>query len=433
MNSLDKFNHFIRAAKGRLGSVAKALSVSVLNQVIGSGTSFVLGLYLVRILVPAEFGLYGIGFAIVLLYSGVGNALFLTQMVVHVPEKAPEERLLYAARMLTALLIFCVLSAVLASLILVVGNQIWLPLRAYDDAIIAIVAASLAYLIKDFFVRHSYTARKEIWALGINSGIAIALFLLLFVQHQNQGGIIAVEVLWYFAISNLVGVFIGFLLVRLPLLSISIKEIINDWKEAWHGGVWALGGGVVIWSQSQAYVYVTAVIAGPAAVGMANAAKLLITPAVFLLTATNQVLMPRLATLRVTNVNKMLKISDYVAIGFVLFALIYTLFFWVRRDALLALIVGDKYQNITQLVLAWCFVLIFQFSRTGTSVVLQVMKKFRRIMLDNLWSAIAAILCAVILLPLLGVLGAVIGTAIGELILSALLYKAVGRYRRKAN
>ncbi|WP_172588521.1 lipopolysaccharide biosynthesis protein [Ferriphaselus amnicola] len=412
--------------------MARSLSISVLNQVISSGANFALGLYLVRVLSPTEFGLYGIGFAIVLFYAGVGNALFLTQMVVHVPEKAPEERLLYAARMLAALLIFCVLTAMPALAILGVGKLVWPLLNEYVGSLVAVLASCLAYLLKDFFVRHAYTARKEVWALIVNSAIAIVMLASLLVWHHGASDVSATGALWIFAMSNLVGVLVGLLLVKLPLSLVTANKVILDWKEAWRGGVWALGGGVVIWSQSQAYIYVTALIAGPAAVGMANAAKLLITPALFLVTAANQILMPRLATLRVTNINKMFKTSEYVALAFILFAMMYTLFCAFWGGEILAIIVGNKYQDIAPLILAWCLVLIFQFSRAGTSVVLQVMKEFKRIMFDNLWSAVVAIICTVFLLKQLGVQGAVLGAAIGELILSVLLYRAVLVHKRKA-
>ena len=75
----------------------KALSVSVLNQAVSSGTNFVLGLYLVRVLTPANFGLYSIGFAIGIFFFGIGNSLFLTQMVVHTPGKSENDRMQYAA------------------------------------------------------------------------------------------------------------------------------------------------------------------------------------------------------------------------------------------------------------------------------------------------------------------------------------------------
>ena len=118
MRQIRQLFEAIAEHKVRSRSFGKALSISVINQVVSSGTNFALGIYLVRALTPTEFGLYGIGFAIALLYSGVGNALLLTQMVVHVPDKANEDKLHYAARVLVLAAVFSLLTALLAGLVL---------------------------------------------------------------------------------------------------------------------------------------------------------------------------------------------------------------------------------------------------------------------------------------------------------------------------
>src|SRR5690242_17112757 len=81
----------------------KALSTSVLNQALSSATNFALAFVLVRALSTADYGSYSIGTAVCYLCAGVGNALFLVQMVVHTPDKAPEDRFPYAVRILVAL------------------------------------------------------------------------------------------------------------------------------------------------------------------------------------------------------------------------------------------------------------------------------------------------------------------------------------------
>ena len=188
--------------KGQTKAIGKALSISAINQVVSSGTNFALGIYLVRVLTPTDFGLYGIGFAISLFYAGVGNALFLTQMVVHVPDKAQEDRLPYAARMLVALAVFCALTVSVVGFVMALGGVWSHLLHEYVDLGMAVTAASIAYLLKDFFVRHAYTARKEIWALVINVFVALALAALLMVQHQFPTGIDSTSALWIYAASN---------------------------------------------------------------------------------------------------------------------------------------------------------------------------------------------------------------------------------------
>jgi len=84
--------------------------------------NFLFGLYLVRNLPPVEFGLYGIGFAITLFYAGIGNAMFLTQMVVHIPNKAAEDREPYAARICLIMMLFCLVTAFLLVVLVYAGG-----------------------------------------------------------------------------------------------------------------------------------------------------------------------------------------------------------------------------------------------------------------------------------------------------------------------
>lgn len=411
--------------KGQSQAIGKALSISAINQVVSSGTNFALGIYLVRVLTPTEFGLYGIGFAITLLYSGVGNALFLIQMVVHVPDKAQEDRLPYAARMLVALVIFCTLTSIVAGLLLLLGSAWSQLLHQYIGLAFSIVAASVACILKDFFVRHAYTARRETWVLRVNVAVAAALAILLLVQFRFASSFNSESALWIYAVSNMVGVVVGFALIRLPIWAVRMHKLIDDLREAWVGGRWALSGTSIIWAQSQAYMYVTAVFVGPVGVANANAARLLITPAIFLIPVLSQVVMPRFASLRATNPQKMLQVSGLFTTGLIMFSVVYSVVLLGSVDVIAPVLLGVKYGQIAPLVAAWCLVLIIQFSRSGTSIVLQVMKEFRTLTLLNAVSVVVAIVAAVALMQIVGVSGAILGSALGELLLSVLLYKAV--------
>jgi len=408
-----------------LAGYGKVLSVSVLNQVVSSGTNFALGIYLVRVLTPTEFGLYGIGFAIVLLYSGLGNALFLTQMVVHVPDKAEEDRLPYASRMLVAVAIFCLLTTLIVSLLIAFG-WVWAPLSGkYFGLGMAITAASTAYLLKDFFIRHAYIVRKEAWALYVNIFTALALVGLLLAQYQFFPEINSTSALWIFSASNIGGALFGLVLAQLPILTVSLYQLKTDMREAWVGGKWALTGVGVTWSQTQAYMYVSAIFAGPSAVGYANAARLLIAPALFLMPAVTQLVMPRLATLRTTNAERMFRISWKFTVVMGSFAVVYSAILLGLADEITPVLLGEGYEHVTALVAAWCLVLIFQFLRSGTVIVMQVIKEFRAITLLNAVSLSVAIIIAVFLMQVIGVQGAILGTAAGELIFSMLLYRAI--------
>lgn len=412
-------------------AISQALSISAINQVVSSGANFALGIYLVRVLTPADFGLYGIGFAISLFYSGVGNALFLTQMVVHVPDKTPEDRLPYAARMLVSLILFSAITALFAGLLLVFGSALSQVIHQYVGLTISIIAASVTFIIKDFFVRYAYTARRESWALLVNVAVAITLAVLLLLQLHFAIDLNPENALWIYAVSNMMGAVVGLGMIRLPILTVRMHQLGVDIREAWVGGSWALIGVAVTWSQTQAYMYVTAVFVGPVGVAYANAARLLITPALFLMPAVSQVVMPRLASLRASNPQKMLKFSNLFSRCLIIFSVIYSVILLGIVDLITPALLSDKYQNIIPLVVAWCMVMIFQFSRGGSTIVLQVMKEFRILTLVNSASVGIALVIAVTFIHLVGVQGAILGTGVGELVFSVLLYRTVKKLNAK--
>lgn len=409
-------------------ALGKAVSVSVLNQVLSSGTNFALGIYLVRILQPADYGLYGIGFAISLFYAGFGNALFLTQMVVHAPDKATEDRLPYAGRMFVLVASFCLCTIGLLTVLMLFGINVWEPVAHHAGLIAAITAASIAYLLKDFFVRHAYTARKETWALYVNASVAFALAALFLILLQTRTAINSTTGLWIYAASNMTGAVIGLILVRLPLHSLTTSALIMDAREAWRGGKWALGGTSFSWLQSQAYMYITAMLAGPIGVAHANAARLFITPAAFLMAALSQVIMPRFATQFAIHPEKIQKIWGLFTMGLIAAAVLYSTVLLSTLDIITALLLDGKYEHITPVIIAWCLSLIVQFSMGGSSIVLQIMKLFKKLTLLHIKSSLLAVFAVFLLTKLFGVQGAILGAAVGELALSTLMYLTIKKY-----
>lgn len=414
----------------------KALSISVINQAVVSSTNFLLGLYLVRVLSPKEFGFYGIGLTVVLLYLGVGNALFLTQMVVRIPDKTPDKRKKYAARMLVATVIFATTTGSFAagSLIVWGGWSAWSS--PYIYLIGAIAGAATGALLKEYFVRQAYSARREARALKTNISVSIVIVALLGYCHFYGNIHAGWQVLWIYASGQFVGAAVGLFFAKLPCRGLSLKAVFNDVNEAFTGGRWALGGVTVTWAQSQAYTYVTALSLGAAGVGYANAARLLIAPLMFLMPALNQLTIPRLAELRVKERRSMMNIGFYITIGLLIIAMIYSSILLCFSDIFASLLLGDKYHSypgIMTLVVVWCLVMHMQMLRSGAANLLQALKRFRALMMANVLSAAAAVIGAIALSELFGIPGAILGTGIGELCLAALLWRVLWLERKKTN
>ncbi|HBY86812.1 MAG TPA: hypothetical protein DEO86_13170 [Colwellia sp.] len=416
----------------KLKGFAKTFSVSFLNQIVGSGSNFLLGLYLVRVLMPEDFGLYGIGFAIVLLFTGFGNALFLTQMVVHLPDKMPEHRNDYASSMLIMLMAFCLVVSILICCIGVSANYILVDVRQYVVFSFAVLAASIANLMKWYFIRHAFSFKKETNALTVNASWAIICLLLFVFAKYIQFDLTASVALFFCAIAGTFSSIIGFFINNLPLRKNCNRAIISDFKEAFQGGRWALGGVSVTWLQSQAYVYISAILFGTVGVAFANAAKIFISPFTFIIPAVNSIVLPRLAEQRSKDHKQMMTFSFHYSLAFFTFGLCYLIFLMLTLELIFPLVIGDKYTiyELKPLIVLWGIVMVFQLVRNGASNLLQALKSFKALMLNNLVSGVVAISFTYMLAIQFGVLGALSGVAIGEFLLSIMLWNKIKKLNK---
>lgn len=424
MKRISEFIGIIKAHQGKK-VLGKALSVSALNQLVSSGTNFVLGIYLVRMLPPAEFGLYGIGFAISLFYFGIGNSLFLTQMVVHMPDRAPEARVPYAGRMFLLVALFCTITLLLFTLLLAIGGYIWESVVRHAEFASAIMTASVTYLFKDFFVRHAYNVRRESWALSIHGAIACIMAILLWLHHLFVTSFSAETALWIYALAQVSGAILGYLLARLPVAGHQVNTLFGDLRESWHGGKWASITNLVYFARTQAHTIVVVFLLGPIEVAKLNATRLLVTPATILTPALSQIAMPRLASAREQGERRLIVLGRLVALTLLTIALFYCVILLGNYDFIVDIVLEDSYQDLFVITALWCLYTCLLAIRNSAEMIGQVRKEFIRLSSANTFSAFVSLAATYWLTFLYGVSGALMGLIVGEIILIILFYRFV--------
>lgn len=424
-SNIKRIVDLINAIKAREGKIvlAKALSVSVLNQVVSSGTNFALGVYLVRMLPPSEFGLYGIGFAISLFYFGIGHSLFLTQMVVHTPEKHPDDRVPYAGRMFLLVSLFCAATILLIALLLLTANLVWESVAQHTQLASAIMAASITYLLKDFFVRHAYNVRRESLALLIHAVIACTMAVLLWLQYQYVKDISVELALRIYAVAQASGAILGYISSRLPVANHQRCQLFDDLDEAWHGGKWASITNLVYFARTQAHTIVVASLLGPVGVATLNAARLLVTPAIMVTPALSQVTMPRLAAARSQGDDRLKNLGRWVSFALLVIALLYSAILLGGYGTIVNKIYGEKYQEIFMITVLWCLYACLLALRNGAEMTGQVLKEFKYLSSANTYSTIITLIVSYSLTVNFGLFGAMIGLILGEIVLIILISK----------
>ncbi|WP_242371204.1 lipopolysaccharide biosynthesis protein [Anaeromyxobacter sp. SG26] len=404
---------------------ARPFATSVLNQALSSATSFAIAFVLLRWLSPSDYGAYGIGMSICYFYAGVGNAAIITQMVVHFPDRPVEERRHYAARMMVALALACGTTLLVVALA-ASSFRAALSDRAPALALaLAVALAAVCYLLKDFFIRFAYTSRAETDALIVNGVAAATLALALSGAWLLRWELDAAGALLVFALSQSSGVLAGLWKAKLPLRAVRWTALVEDAREAWGHGRWALGGVAVSWLQTQGYAYVTLASLGAEGVGRANAARLLISPFLLLTPAINQVIMPRLAEHRAQDPRNAVRVASRVTLASLGFAVLYAVVLILSTGTMVPFVLGPKYSGMTALVAAWCVVLVCTLLRDGAANLFYAMKQFRAVTVTNAISASAALVATLVLVRALGGPGAVLGSAVGEIFLAAMLWERV--------
>lgn len=416
----------VRVRLRALVAFSPRLATSVSNQVVSSGANFAFGQYLIRTLSPFDFGLYGISISMCLLYAGLGNALFLTQMVVRLPDKSERARPAYKASVLAQLGVFGGLSLVIAAVSHLSFVAAGYRNHATTNLILATAVAAVANLAKSYFVTLAYSDLEEYKALCVNVSWAAALAIALVVSTKLGGISTAGSAMWLFAIANIIAVPIGLAANRLPLRGVSRAAMWEDFAEAFAGGRWAVGGVGVTWIQSQSYMYVCALSVGPTGVALANAARLIIAPFTFLMPALTQLVLPRLAQMRAA------KKSVYRG-GLVYSTLLvgmgaaYLAASGVGAKRLIPLLIGQNYSydQVLPIAATWGVILLLQLSKEGASLAMQASKRFRGLALANAATAAISVVATAVLAVRYGVSGAVIGVGVGEALLTLLLWERI--------
>lgn len=400
--------------------------VSVANQIVYSGTNFAFTMYIIRALSPEQYGQYVICFSIVLLYASVGNALFLTQMVVHIPEIEINNRSLYCVNMLGICFVFVLITVIITvflKLLFSKTNSIYLDTSLF----FAITAASVSTLLGNFFVRHAYSIYLEKKALIKNLSTAIVTFFALVVCNLQGCMVSASQALWIYALANFTGAGVGLINSGLSIKYIKFKTMWSVMCQSLSGGRWALGGVAVIWAQSQSYMYVTAYLLGVEGVATINAGRVLISPFTFLMPAFEQLILPRLAQNRLKNPSHLISIGIQYALGMVLAGFLYVTCVAAAGQWVIPLFIGHKYDaNIVFVIFyAWSFVLLFQLCRTAASQIFQANLQFKSLTLANIISALVTVLASFLLSSSFGLVGAVLAVGLGEFFLVLLLVRSI--------
>jgi O-antigen/teichoic acid export membrane protein len=391
----------------------------VADQALTSAENFAVGVILVRNCTKAEFGLYVLGYGILVLGWSLIAALITAQMssVLSRESLSREERQAQCSSLLRALLVACIVTTSGGYLVTLLLTQV--QIVASDDTYYWLFLSSAlpGMCLRDFMRRYFFQERSEVRALIMDASalaLTVATLGTMAALHASHLNSVAAATL---ALGGLaVGIW-GIVAGGLSPKKQS-DEVRAPFKSSWSAGNWNIGATFVSWIQNQTYTLFVSAMLGLSGLATANAPRVLLTPITLLSTGLALPLLPRFAKQR-TNLHTVVSIRSACALLAMIFVFVgfYTLALWLARDALLPLMLRNRYNDVWPCMMAWTIANAFTNFRIYYSTFLLAKGGFRQLASANILSAVVVIGLTGPLIHFFGVAGSVYSIAVGELIL----------------
>jgi len=371
----------------------RAIMLSGGSQIVSSLTNFGIALYLVRILDKPQFGLYGLGFASVMIIAVMLSALFSVQFVVNVSDQEIENRSSYALHHIAAVAISGL--AMMIAVMLAVNSVQKNIIPVIEAFALPITVAAATFALRDILMRVAFVNRREIIVFINAATVAFSIATVYLLLGYKNIELTALKALYIYAIGQFAGIIQGLIMLKLPWKTLGKKGLIEAFSHSWKGGRWHVMTSMVHGIRIHIHNFIIPPILGLAVLAEINAARILLSPVVLAIPPIYQLIMPRLAERRTQGLFEITRMIVIVISGLTVFATFYCAGLFLTRDTLLPLLLGKSYSNLNYIIIAWSVYSIVLVLRNGLTMAMEVLKFFRGIFSANVVAASVAIVLAV--------------------------------------
>ena len=404
----------IKLKSSIINTVNKGL-VSILDQGLFSGISFIVSILLGRWLQPVAYGSYSVAMSIFLLGSGVYSSIVLEPMSVFGSKAQHNHSEKYSG---SILIMHLVLTGCVA---LILFLSTFLGFLGFNESTsaIRIMALTLPFVLGFWLVR---------WGLYTQSQPAKALRVTIFYSTGIMASIIVLKLTGLISSEN---VFLTTGLVSL-LTSLSIlwgsrkhihrTAVIEHTRMHWGYGKWILLASILQWLSTQFYlVLVSTKISLSDGAGY-RAIQNLAQPLDQVATAMGLLLIPWFSRKFANDSTASLKKIHWVSWILGLIGLLYLVAAWGGKDFLVHAVYQGKYDAYAWLIPYMVgFPLIFSLSK-GAQIGVRVLEKPGVLLIAYLCSGIITAIFGPILINGYGLKGAAVGRLLSAVVFSLLTY-----------
>ncbi len=397
--------------------------LTIIEQLVVSGTQFIVMLLLARFWGMAEFGRFSVVFMLLILCMDLCRSV-VTQPLM---SSAKQER--KAAHILSVLYMTFGLWILLA--IGLFGVQQWskyfLPqwgLRGlYGAALLFITTRVCSDMLRGVHYSYQTPAHALLQSAVISLCSLVAVAAVVLTNTISD----AAQPLILLGLAHAAGVLVGLALLLLPVrtqLRLETGEWHAIWQEHKQFGLWASFTALTRWLQGNFLMLVAASLLGAPVIGAIRAMQTILSPLGVLFQALENAIPPQAALLLRDKGNEALARFLVRLAGMLsLLAVMAVAVLWLFREPIVSLLLGEEYLTYEMLILILGAANILSVSSLMLSFYFKTHQRTKPLFKANLVNAVLCIITAYPLIHFAGINGFAIGIIAFQIILTAsLLY-----------
>ncbi len=385
--------------------------ISVLDHGLQSITNFILSVLLARWLLPSQYGVYSIAFAVYQFVYQAHNAMILEPMSVLGPARMHHRLADYLRDQIKLHFV----SSILTGLIVCVIGIIVFVFSQVLGKVLITMGVALSFILWPLLMRRGfYLFQRPGFALLGSVIYAIFLCGELWILKTSKH----VSVDLAFPIIGLAGLASGLYLIKQipPQQSISFP-VIATWSSNWKYGKWLVYSSLLIASAAQAQTFAVGAFLGLSEAGAFRALQNFVQPMILFFAAISTFLLPSLSyDFGTGNISGLKRKGKYLFVLFLAVSVGFELLLLAYAPTLEAVLYAGKFSSYVYLIPVWGLVPIGAALTYVYYFLLQSIQRPKAILIGSaVWSITSAML-SIVFSREWGITGATISVVIGYLI-----------------
>lgn len=384
------------------------------DQAIVSGGNFLIGVILTRAMGLELYGVFALGWMIVLFASSLQQAFIINPMMTFAPQKETWQKNEYFSMLLFEQIVFSVL-AFFFSLIAIVFAKYFFPEWKINAANWLVPITVSFYLMHDFFRKFFFTRNEKHLAFIIDFVAyfgQIAVFLFLWNREKLNLQTAFISIITTFAISITISI------TQYNSIHFSFRHLRRHFLKQWDFTRWLFFSAILQWFSGNYFILAAAGILGTAAVGALRIAQNIIgIMHVFFLAIENYVPIKAANIFKNYGKTDLLSFLSRVTLiggAFTFFALFILSYF---ASDIISLVYGNEYASYDYILWGYSLLYLFVFLAIPLRFALRTLELTKVVFVGYAVSTVFCLLSANYIVERFHFVGVIAGLIISQIIM----------------